>query len=38
MLVSRGRSNTCNPLAPQIDKNIGKSRGEKGVGPYACGL
>jgi hypothetical protein len=21
--VSRGRSNTCNPLAPRIDKNLG---------------
>jgi hypothetical protein len=23
MLVSRGRSNACNPLAPRIDKNLG---------------
>jgi hypothetical protein len=22
-LVSRGRSNACNPLAPRIDKNLG---------------
>jgi hypothetical protein len=29
-LVCRGRSNACNTLAPQIDKNLGNPRGEKG--------
>jgi hypothetical protein len=23
--VSRGRSNSCNPLAPRIDKNLGNT-------------
>jgi hypothetical protein len=36
MLVSSGRSNACNPLAPRIDKNLGNPRGEKGVGTYGC--
>jgi hypothetical protein len=36
-LVSKGRSNACNPFAPRIDKNLGNPHGEKGVGPYACG-
>jgi hypothetical protein len=35
--VSSGRSNACIPLTPRIDKNLGNPRGEKGVGPYACG-
>jgi hypothetical protein len=37
-LVSSARSNACDPLTPRIDKNLGNPRGEKGVGPYACGL
>jgi hypothetical protein len=36
-LVSSGRSNACNPLAPRIDKNLGNPCGEKGVCLYACG-
>jgi hypothetical protein len=27
----------CNPLDLRIDKNIENPRGEKGVGPKACG-
>jgi hypothetical protein len=36
-LVRSARSNTCNPLALRIDKNLGNPCGEKGVGLYACG-
>jgi hypothetical protein len=33
--VSRGRSNACNPLAPQIDKNLGNPMVKK---VYVCTL